>query len=318
MIKFIGKFEEYGEGELAMGAVDKVVLELKKIGAEIIKHKCLIALLILLATLSGSVASAKATDLPVFSRSVETLDESKTVVMKVTGATIALSFAITLLPDDWGTPLADSLADMNKYLVFMLGMIYFENLLVTKGIPIIFKYLLPIAFLLLIIYLIATTKWVKKVAIKLSLKIFALSLVLILVVPCGTAISNRLCSGSMSYVNDAITLAEDGADKVEGMSENASEDKSFYERISELFNTAIGGVQDLFNYYKGIVGKFVNSIAILAVAYCVIPVLTFLILFWILNQMLQLESFRSRGDFFLREKTKEDNKDFTENKEMKS
>ena len=33
MNKYIGNFEEYGEGELAMGVVDKVVLELKKIGA---------------------------------------------------------------------------------------------------------------------------------------------------------------------------------------------------------------------------------------------------------------------------------------------
>lgn len=37
--------------------------------------------------------------------------------MEFSGATIATSLAITALPDDFGTPLADTLADMNMYFV---------------------------------------------------------------------------------------------------------------------------------------------------------------------------------------------------------
>ena len=79
-----------------------------------------VSLLIFLIVISFFVASAKATDLPVFQNSVSTLDDSKEMVMNVTKATLGMSLVITFLPDDWGTPLADELADMNKYLVFML------------------------------------------------------------------------------------------------------------------------------------------------------------------------------------------------------
>ncbi|QFJ55998.1 hypothetical protein [Pseudobutyrivibrio xylanivorans] len=259
-----------------------------------------ISLLILLTVFSFCVASTKAAKLPVFENSATTLEESKNLVMKVTGVTIGLSFVITLLPDDWGTPLADSLADLNKYLVLMLGMIFFENLLLSQGVPIIFRFLIPAALVLFIVYLVSKKELIKTIATKL----LALSLVVILVVPCGTSVSNWLCSSSMTYVNETITMAEDGTNQVEEITESGSTDKSFYEKVSRVFNTAIGGVKDLFNYYKDMVGKFINAIAIMLVAYCVIPVVTFILLFWILNQLFQFDSFRDGSAGLRREVNK--------------
>lgn len=250
-----------------------------------------ISILVFGIVFSFFVASTKASELSVFENSAATLEESKDLVLKVTGVSIGLSFVITLLPDDWGTPLADTLADLNKYLVAMLGMIFFENLLLSHGVPLIFRFLIPIAFILFIAYLITQKEIIKTIATKLM----ALSLVVLLVVPCGTAISDWLCSSSMNYVNETVTMAEDGSNKVEEITESSSADKSFYDKVSGIFNTAIGGVKDLFNYYKGIVGKFINAIAIMLVAYCVIPVLTFIFLFWILNQLFQFNSFRDNG-----------------------
>lgn len=250
-----------------------------------------ISLLIFLMVISFFVASSKAVNLPVFQNSVNTLDDSKEMVMNVTKATLGMSVAITLLPDDWGTPLADELADMNKYLVFMLGMIFVESLLITKGVPLTFKLIIPIGLVLLIIYLVTKKRMFRVIASKM----LALSLVVIMVVPCGTAISNWLCEGGMSYVGETVSMAEEGTDQVEGLSED-SQDKSFYEKVSSAFNTAIDGVKDMFDYYKGIVGKFLNAVAILVVAYCVIPVATFLLLFWILNQLFQFDSFKDRGE----------------------
>ncbi|MBP5325595.1 MAG: hypothetical protein J6Y86_08885 [Pseudobutyrivibrio sp.] len=246
-----------------------------------------IALLIFLTVFSFFVASSKASKLPVFEKSVSTLEESKSVVMKVTGATIGLSFIISMLPDDWGTPLADTIADLNKYFVLLLGMLFLEGLLISKGIPVTFKVLVPIALILLIAYLLTKKKILKVIA----KKFIVLSLVVIFAVPCSTAISSWLCNGGMTYVDETVTSAEEGAEKVEDLSGTES-DKGFYEKVSAIFSTAIDGVKDLFNYYKGMVGKFINSLAILVVAYFVIPVATFLLLLWILNQLFQFEGFR--------------------------
>jgi len=65
--------------------------------------------------------------------------------MEFSGATIATSLAITALPDDFGTPLADTLADMNMYFVFIFAVLFVEKLLVVEGVKFSFAWIIPIA-----------------------------------------------------------------------------------------------------------------------------------------------------------------------------
>lgn len=250
-----------------------------------------ISILVFLMALSFFVASALVVKCPVFTRSIDSLEESQGVVMAVTGATLGVSVAITFLPDDYATPLADTLADMSTYFVLLLGMILFEKLLITFGVPFAFKYIIPLGLLLLIVYLLLHKQILKKIA----LRILALAIVIIFMVPLGTYVSKWMCGSSIAYVNETVTTAQDGADMIEEISENTSSEKSFYEMISNVFNSAIEGVTDLFNYYKGIIQKFVNTIAIMMLAYLVIPILTFALLLWIMNQLFQFEGFRNKG-----------------------
>ena len=256
-----------------------------------------IVLLVFLMVFSFLVASTKSTELPLYKNSVQTLDDSKSMVMKVTGATLGMSVLITFLPDDYATPLADSLADMNKYFILMLGMIFFEKLLLTMGVPVVFRFIIPVALIVLLAHLL-TQKTIFKI---IASKILTLALVLVLVVPLGTSISKYMCENYMSYVDETITVAEEGSELVEEYSDSSTPDKSFYEKVSEFFNSAIEGVKDLFNYYKTIIERFINSIVIMIVAYCVIPVLTFVLLLWILNQLFQFETFKDKGASFRHE-----------------
>ncbi len=256
-----------------------------------------IVLLVFLMVFSFLVASTKSTELPLYKNSVQTLDDSKSMVMKVTGATLGMSVLITFLPDDYATPLADSLADMNKYFILMLGMIFFEKLLLTMGVPVVFRFIIPVALIVLLAHLL-TQKTIFKI---IASKILTLALVLVLVVPLGTSISKYMCENYMSYVDETITVAEEGSELVEEYSDSSTPDKSFYEKVSGFFNSAIEGVKDLFNYYKTIIERFINSIVIMIVAYCVIPVLTFVLLLWILNQLFQFETFKDKGASFRHE-----------------
>lgn len=266
----------------------------KKIQRHVLVAK--IVLLVFLIVFSFFVASTKSVELPLYKNSIQTLDDSKSMVMKVTGATIGMSLLITFLPDDYATPLADSLADMNKYFIVMLGMIFLEKLLVTMGVPIVFRFIIPIALAILIAYMLSGKELLRIIASKL----IALSLVLALVVPIGTSLSKYLCDNSMSYVTETITTAEKGSELIDEYSDTSSPDKSFYEKVSGFFSSAIDGVKDLFNYYKGIIERFINSIVIMIVAYCVIPVATFILMLWILNQLFQFESFKDKSISFKR------------------
>lgn len=251
-----------------------------------------IAILVFLMAISHAVLSSTVSRLPIFTNSIESLEDSKEAVMKVTGAAIGLSALITFLPDDFATPLADTLADMSTYFVVLLGTILFEKLIIVYGIPLTFKFIVPVSLCLFIVFLITHKKFIKTLAIR----ILALSIVIIFAVPIGTAISRHICSDMMAYVDETVTMAEDGSSKVEEISESSSSDKSFYDKVSDIFSSAIEGVSDLFNYYKGILLKFINSIVIMMVAYLVIPVITFIVMLWMINQLFQFNSFRDNSD----------------------
>jgi hypothetical protein len=250
-----------------------------------------VSILVFIMALSIFVASSVVSKCSLFTRSIESLDDSQEVVMAVTGATLGVSVAITFLPDDYASPLADTLADMSTYFVILLGMILFEKLLITVGVPFIFRFIIPAGIILLIVYYISHKKIIRTIAYK----ILAFAIVIILAVPLGTSVSKWLCSSSLDYVNETVTQAQDGSDKIEEISESSSSDKSFYETVSSVFDSAIEGVTDLFNYYKGIIQKFINTIAIMMLAYLVVPFVTFLLMLWFMNQLFLFESFRDKG-----------------------
>ena len=250
-----------------------------------------VSILVFIMALSIFVASSVVSKCSLFTRSIDSLDDSQEVVMAVTGATLGVSVAITFLPDDYASPLADTLADMSTYFVILLGMILFEKLLITVGVPFIFRFIIPAGIILLIVYYISHKKIIRTIAYK----ILAFAIVIILAVPFGTSVSKWLCSSSLDYVNETVTQAQDGSDKIEEISESSSSDKSFYETVSSVFDSAIEGVTDLFNYYKGIIQKFINTIAIMMLAYLVVPFVTFLLMLWFMNQLFLFESFRDKG-----------------------
>ena len=96
------------------------------------------------------------------------LDDTKETVMKFSAATLAVSVGITLLPDDYATPLANTLADMSKYFVVILGMIFFEKLMVIEGVPIAFRFVIPFACCLYVIYIASMKEVFKSLALYIS------------------------------------------------------------------------------------------------------------------------------------------------------
>ncbi|MDE6949449.1 MAG: hypothetical protein K2P64_00770, partial [Lachnospiraceae bacterium] len=86
--------------------------------------KILLAVLIMVS--SVFILAGKVPESEYVQETLQSLEESKTTVMEFSGATIAVSLAITALPDDFGSPLANTLADMNKYFVFIFAVLYVE------------------------------------------------------------------------------------------------------------------------------------------------------------------------------------------------
>ena len=114
------------------------------------KHAALatkILLLALTAALSFFVVTAWLPDSDFVMDSIESVEDSSNTVMRFSAATLSTSVAISALPDDFATPLAESLADMNIYFVAILVVLFLEKILIQYGIKLAFAIIIPLACL---------------------------------------------------------------------------------------------------------------------------------------------------------------------------
>ncbi len=99
----------------------------RTIGIRII---CVAAAVIL--ALASIFGVAKLTTDPAFyQKSIAALEEKQETVLELTAASTAASAAITLLPGDTATPIADKLADLSGYFLIVLCAIFLEKYLLT-------------------------------------------------------------------------------------------------------------------------------------------------------------------------------------------
>lgn len=227
------------------------------------------------------VLAAKIPEAEFVQESIATLDTDKTTVMEFAGATMASSLAISALPDDFASPLANSLADMNKYFVVILMALFLERLIVMEGVKIAFLYVIPMACLLYIASQLITSTFLRSFAFKVA--VFGLAMVL--VVPCSTHFTEAIGAKYLTYVDETISEAQDGADKINGAMTDEEEDRTIFEKLSDTFRSAIQGMTDLLAYFNNVIKRCINSIAILIVTTIVIPMLTLLLFKWLLGEL---------------------------------
>ena len=81
----------------------------------------IIAILVAIAIISLFWISGIASSEDSFEGTYNALDEKRTNVTELMGVTAASSTAISLLPGDAGTPIAEQLADLSGYFMFILA-----------------------------------------------------------------------------------------------------------------------------------------------------------------------------------------------------
>ena len=216
--------------------------------------------------------------------SIESVEESNNTVMRLSAATLATAVAISALPDDFATPLAESLADMNIYFVAILVVLFLEKILVLYGIKAAFAIMIPVACLAGVLAVVTKRGFFKSFAVRLCI----LGLAVALVVPCSTHVTGVVAADLAVYVDHTIEETNAGADKLNEAMEGDAEEKTVFEKMSELFQTAISGVSDLMVHFQNTIRKCMNSIAILILTNCLMPLMTFFVLKWILKETFQI------------------------------
>lgn len=249
------------------------------------------AAVLVIAALLSVFASGYMSSPDTYDKTIGKLDDKKATVAKMAAGVTATSVAISAVPSDVGTPIAQELADLSGYFVFIYSAIYIEKYLTTTSGLISFRFLIPIALLLLLLSLFWTGGAMGKLRM-LGRNLLIFSLVLWLVVPFSVMISNHIESTFEASINE--TLEQGEAAREEAAKEK--EDKNAVEKFVDGVKEKTTGLSEKFQNF---LNNMLDAIAVMIVTACVIPICVLLFMLWVVKMLfgfnLRLPSPRGKG-----------------------
>lgn len=267
------------------------------------QKKIIFALIpIVIALLSFFVIARFTSSTEFNAKTIQSLDDKKTTVMELTAASTAASAAITLIPGDVGTPIANKLADLSSYFLIVLSAIYLEKYLVTITGYAAFKILVPIACVFFSGYLL----WRKEILRVVAQKFLLFGLAVYLVIPASMKVADMIETTYASSIESTIETAKQTTDEIESETGESGQvdDKSSNEKsqsdsdsdskenaggfFSGLFNKVQEGVSTATANVENVLNNFIEALAILLVTSCLIPILVLIFFVWLVKMLLGL------------------------------
>ena len=243
-----------------------------------LKLVCLV-LLVVLAALSAGYVSPYASSADFHSASIRTLEEQKQTAMSLTATVTAASYAVSSLPNDTATPIADQLADLTGPLLVIVCVIYLEKFLLTTTGFVSFSILVPLACALFGVNLFRPGEALRGWAIKVL--IFAL--LLFAMVPAGVTVTNLVQETFQESIDQTFATAERFSDEVENaQKEDSNAFVQFIEGIGE-------SVVKLFDMAKNVLSTLTDAIAVLLITTCAIPLITLFFFLWVIRILFGLK-----------------------------
>ena len=216
------------------------------------------------------------------------LDEKKLTVSELAGAATAASVAITAIPGDTATPIADKLADLSSYFLLIVCAIFLEKYLVTITGFAAFKVLIPLACLLLAADCFVRTDGCRRVAMRIG----AFALAVFLLVPVSVKAGQLIEKTYQESIAESLDVpaVEVTADTAQGA---ATEEGNWLEQLLRRANETINQVKESVTavpeQLEKTLSRFIEAVAVLIVTSCLIPILVLVALIWLMRMLLGLE-----------------------------
>ncbi len=230
-----------------------------------LKNIAVIALLLLVAVVSITIISPWAADPATHGHTIAQTDEKITAVMTLSGGAAAASATISLLPGDMGTPIAEQLAELATYFLMILSALYLEKFLIIISARITFTVIVPIACLLKSLAILLKKDALSAIAFKLAF----MGIVIVTVVPASVRLSDMVYKTQADTVNS--TIEEYNALDIEGDAEGGV--------LGELTTITNDTIENI----SAFLGDMLETLAVMIVTSCVIPILVFVFLAWLVK-----------------------------------
>ncbi len=250
-----------------------------------LKEKAIIAAVLAAVALVSLIVFANIASNPeTYTGIIGTLDEKKGNVMVLATTTTAASAAISALPNDMGTPIADKLVDFSSYFMVILAVIYLEKFLLTTLGFLGFGILIPVACALFAVAVFLRRGTLTRVNLqRLGTKLAAFGLALALVVPVSVWLTDNVDATFDESLAAASAAAQEATEQLEeNTQEQAQEDPGLLggiaNAVQEGWNGLTQGAQQALDSLGEQLNTMIDTMAVMIVTSCLIPLLV-LILF---------------------------------------
>lgn len=252
----------------------------------------IVALLIITALLSEFVGRPHFENVETWSGYIEVIDAKKDNVLALTASTIALSAAISALPDDTGTPVAEQLTQLSGNLGIVLAVLYLEKYLLTTLSFLSFGVLVPLALALFVISLLAHGRLsTGHTLFILGIRLLLVGFLAIAVVPASVWVTQRI---DETY-QISISQEESGenAEESESASNEAQANQNFWENIANGATQLVSNLKDsIKSVTDGVVEQVTNLIEgaiVMIVTSCLIPLLVLAAFLWMGHALMGID-----------------------------
>ena len=232
-----------------------------------------IAALLLLGVLSFCWAAPFMTQPEIYQRSIDSLQAKQETVLELTAASTAASAAITLLPGDTATPIADKLADLSGYFLIVLCAIFLEKYLLTITAGAAFRLLFPLACLLLIAYVFRG----RKLFAMLAVKLFCFGIAIM-----SDTIENTYSASINAAIENAKTTTKE-AEAAESAASGQEETTGLSGLLSKVTDGISKAAAETVGRFKQVLNNLIEALAVMLVTSCLIPILVILFFLWLVK-----------------------------------
>lgn len=255
------------------------------------KSRTLPKTIILIVLMVVSIAASSLLSSPdLFDGTLKSLDKKKSTVTKITAGATAASAAITLIPGDVGTPIAEKFADISEYSIFLFSAIFLEKYLTTASGMISFRFLIPVALLLILLSLFRIKSGYSLRTFGVKLLLFAV--ILYAVVPVSVMLSNTIEKTYNASTWEATHKVGD-TNKGSSSDSNTKKDTTAKKDSKSSSDSSItdwlpsfnpkASAEEKIDEYKSKLNDLIDGIAVLIVTTCILPILVLVFMIWVMK-----------------------------------
>lgn len=243
-------------------------------------------ILALAIILSCTVVGNKLTDPATYSHTIEVLDKNRTTVLGLSAASAAASAAVSALPDDICSPLAQEISEFTTWFLLILSVIYLEKYLLTILGAAACYFLLPIGCGALL----TNCFFPKSILQSIGTKLVALGAVLLLVIPTSVWISDQIHSIYSKSIEVTVQSAGAVTDNLIGeVTDENEENTTVIDEAKAILGDVSGSVAGVIEQFKNVLNRFIEAIAVMIVTTCLIPILVILFFGWIVKTLFNVQ-----------------------------